>query len=61
MGADEGRKELAKRARQLQKGVTCARVGLVGAAKVGSSNDEDPQLAIWLTREFSEWALAHLL
>lgn len=46
MGADDGRKELAKRGRQLHKGVTCASVGLVGAVKVNIDNTKYPWLAV---------------
>lgn len=46
MGADDGRKELAKRGRQLHKGVTRASIGLVGAVKVSIDNTEYPRLAV---------------
>ena len=46
MGADDGRKELAKRGRQLHKGVTCASVGLVGAVKVSIDHTKYPRLAV---------------
>lgn len=46
MGADDGRKDLAKRGRQLHKGVTRASTGLVGAVKVSIDNTEYPWLAV---------------